>query len=159
MVTPGGDLRLREQPGAASPNSPFIEMLLHHRGNSQSRRLLAQEAPREQLAAPRNHLARGWSARGVIGDFGESWQWHRSKAASSNFCCIATTLARAAHRAPFRGAKVREKAPKLTRKGSPRARPRGRPPPRPLAQPGFIPPTSPPRAGRRLRPPVWGQGH
>ena len=55
--------------------------------------------------------------------------------------------------------KFGKKAPKLTRKGSPRARPRGLPPPRPLAQPGFIPPTSPPRAGRRLRPPVWGQGH
>ena len=69
---PGGDQRLREQPRVAPSISPCIEVYLHHLRNSQSRRLLAENAPLQKLAAPRSHLAHGSAPRGGVGAFGAS---------------------------------------------------------------------------------------
>ena len=69
---PGGNQRLREQPGVAPSNSACIEVLRHHLRNSRSRRLLGENAPRQKLVAPRKHLAHGSAPRGGAGAFGAS---------------------------------------------------------------------------------------
>ena len=72
FFAPGGDQRLREQPRVAPSNRPCIEVYLHHLRNSRSRRVLAENAPRQTLAAPRSHLAHGSTPRGGVGAFGAS---------------------------------------------------------------------------------------
>ena len=72
FFAPGGDQRLREQPRVAPSISPCIEVWRHHLRNSRSRRVLAENAPRQKLVAPRNHLAHGSAPRGGVGAFGAS---------------------------------------------------------------------------------------
>ena len=153
---PGGDQQLRVQPGVAPSNSPCIEVWLHHLRNSRSRRLLAANAPRQKLVAPRSHLARGSAPGGGVGAFGASCEHHRSKPASSKYGYIATMFADAMICATYRACFNVGKSTKVYLQSRPACAPARPPPAKPAGTARVHAAHKPPASGQAA--PVSGLG-